>query len=311
MRRRGVLPLASAALSVYLLSQGGAASAQAPSPTPAPAPKATAEAPPTCLDCHGDIVKAFASNPHARYSHKDKKPNPTDVCETCHGNGAKHMEAGGDASLIHSLKGLAGAQDCLNCHQNAAGEHGSFSTGFHSNTETVNCLSCHSIHQPTPKSEHLLAKMPGPLCQTCHLSESASFRNKPYVHRLDRGGMTCLDCHSPHNRKGQPLKLTVQGELPCLNCHAELRGPFIFDHVTGSGGTCLSCHQPHGSNNPNMLLWAQVSQLCLSCHSQTGGPPTLGPQPPSFHNISLPRYRNCTTCHTAVHGSNLSPQLLK
>ena len=70
--------------------------------------------------------------------------------------------------------------------------------------------------------------------------------------------------------------MTTQGELPCLNCHSEMRGPFVFDHVTGSGGNCLSCHQPHGSNNPNQLLWARVEQLCLSCHSQTGGPSTFG-----------------------------------
>ena len=123
--------------------------------------------------------------------------------------------------------------------------------------------------------------------------------------------MTCLDCHGPHARRGEPVKMTMQGELPCLNCHAELRGPFVFQHVSGSGGNCLSCHQPHGSNNPNMLLWARVDQLCLACHSQTGGPKTFGSQPPSFHNLTLPRYRNCTTCHVAVHGSNLSPQLLK
>ena len=220
------------------------------------------------------------------------------------------MEADSDKYLIGTMKGVAGSQDCLSCHQNDK-EHTTFSTGFHSNTAAVNCLSCHSIHKSAPKSEHLLAKAPDELCATCHATESASFRNKPYAHRLDRGVMTCLDCHDPHNRKGEKVKLTVQGELPCLNCHAENRGPFVFTHVTGSGGDCLSCHQPHGSNNPNSLLWAQVSQLCLSCHSQTGGPRTFGSQPPSFHNLALPRYRNCTSCHTAVHGSNLSPQLLK
>ena len=99
--------------------------------------------------------------------------------------------------------------------------------------------------------------------------------------------MTCLDCHAPHARKGETVKMTVQGELPCLDCHAEKRGPFVFDHVTGSGGDCLSCHQPHGSNNPKQLLWARVDQLCLSCHSQTGGPRTLGSQPPSFHDLTL------------------------
>ena len=64
-------------------------------------------------------------------------------------------------------------------------------------------------------------------------------------------------------------------------------------------------------NNPKMLTWARVDQLCLSCHSQTGGPKTPGRQPPSFHDISLPRYRNCTTCHVAIHGSNLSETFLK
>jgi DmsE family decaheme c-type cytochrome len=311
-RRADILPLGAAALSIGLFAAAAAARVEAQSSTPAPveAKKATVEAP-RCIDCHTELVEAFAGNPHARYSHKEGKPDPNAVCTSCHGDGTKHMEAGGDASLIQTFHGVAGAQRCLTCHETPAAEHVSIGAGIHANSAAVNCLSCHSVHKAAPKAEHLLVKVPGELCGGCHLTQAASFRNKPFSHRLNRGGMTCLDCHDPHNRKGMVVKLTPQGELPCLNCHAEKRGPFVFDHVTGSGGSCLSCHQPHGSNNPNSLLWAQVSQLCLSCHSQTGGPPTLGSQPPSFHNISLPRYRNCTTCHVAVHGSNLSPQLLK
>jgi DmsE family decaheme c-type cytochrome len=306
-----------AVLSAGLLWASGASKAQAPTPVPTLQPTVTAKPSgaaadlPKCADCHAEQVKAFASNPHARYPHRDKKPDPSDVCTTCHGDGTKHIEAGGDASLIQTLKGVSGAQDCLSCHDKLPNGHDSFATGFHANTAAVNCLSCHSIHKAAPKSENLLANAPGQLCATCHTTQAASFRSKPYVHRLDRGGMSCLDCHDPHARRGEPVKMTMQGELPCLNCHAEKRGPFVFDHVTGSAGDCLSCHQPHGSNNPNMLLWARVGQLCLSCHSQTGGPPTLGSQPPSFHDLTQPRYRNCTTCHVAVHGSNLSPQLLK
>jgi DmsE family decaheme c-type cytochrome len=331
-RRRAIPSFALAVLATGLLLAGGSA-AGAPDPTPTPAaPPAAAPAPPAkaaasadtkCADCHGDIVEAFAKNPHARYSGKGKKPDPNDICSTCHGDGAKHMESGGDKTLISVPKGAVGAQDCLSCHENipafANGGTDSFSHGVqdsltnsvHANSAAVNCLTCHSMHKSAPKSEHLLAAAPGELCATCHTTQSAAFANKPYVHRLDRGGMTCLDCHSPHARKGQTVKMTTQGELPCLNCHSEMRGPFVFQHVTGSGGDCLSCHQPHGSNNPNMLLWARVDQLCLSCHSQTGGPKTYGSQPPSFHDLTSPRYRNCTTCHVAVHGSNLSPGLLK
>ncbi len=29
--------------------------------------------------------------------------------------------------------------------------------------------------------------------------------------------------------------MTIQGELPCLNCHSEMRGPFVFQHVIGLG----------------------------------------------------------------------------
>ena len=308
MKDRTAAPaLAPAALIAALLFAGGAAAAQ----TPAPAPKPASSEAPKCADCHTELVESFASNPHARSPRSEKKPDINDFCTTCHGDGTKHMEAGGDASLIHTLEGLCGAQDCLTCHERTPGPRDSFATGVHSNTAAVNCLTCHSIHKAAPKSEFLLAKAPGALCATCHMNQTASFQNKPYTHRLDRGGMTCLDCHGPHARRGEPVKMTMQGDLPCLNCHAELRGPFVFQHVSGSGGNCLSCHQPHGSNNPNMLQWARVDQLCLACHSQTGGPKTYGSQPPSFHNLTLPRYRNCTTCHVAVHGSNVSPQLLK
>jgi DmsE family decaheme c-type cytochrome len=141
-------------------------------------------------------------------------------------------------------------------------------------------------------------------------------RQKPFTHRVVEGGvMDCSSCHDPHGRPGrESLRLTRMGEPPCLSCHSEKRGPFVFEHPTGqSVGTaadCFRCHEPHGSSNPKMLLRANVYQLCLECHSPIK-PNTIGSQPPSFHDISLPRYRNCTTCHVAVHGSNLSPRLFK
>lgn len=298
-----------AAAAAALAAIGSAEPGQENRPTPTPAAAKPSEAP-KCADCHADEVKAFLSNPHARSARHEKNPDPESFCATCHGDGSKHMEAGGDASLIHGFHGAAGAEDCRSCHEKT-NEHESFATGFHANSASVNCLTCHSVHKSIPQSEHLLAKSPGALCETCHSSTSASFRNKPFAHRLDRGGMSCVDCHDPHDRKGQTVRLTRDGELACLTCHAEKRGPFVFDHVTGSAGDCLSCHQPHGSINPKMLTWARVAQLCLSCHSHTGGPRTAGEQPPAFHDLTLPRYRNCTTCHVAIHGSNQSEFFLK
>jgi len=237
-------------LAGILGAAGAIALAQEPTaPTPTPAAKAASTGAPKCGDCHTAEVAAFASNPHARWSHKGKQPDIEDFCATCHGDGTKHMEAGGDASLIQKFHGAEGAELCRSCHEKSD-EHASFATGFHANSAAVNCLSCHSIHGAIKTDTHLLAKKPGELCQTCHSTVSASFRNKPYTHRLDRGGMTCVDCHDPHDRKGRTVKLTPEGELACLTCHADKRGPFVFDHVTGTAGDCLSCHQPHGSNNP-------------------------------------------------------------
>lgn len=278
-------------------------------------PKAAAKTPlvaeSLCANCH-DQAKAFAGNPHARPFLRKTGGDPDAACVSCHGDGQKHAEEGGDKSLVRGLHGADGAKFCLTCHDRAT-DFSSFGAGSaHPNSATVNCLTCHSVHSSEPKGGKLLAKAPGALCATCHPGQSAQIRSKPHTHRLDRGGMTCLDCHNPHGRPAErALKLTRAGELPCLSCHAEKRGPFVFPHVNGIAGDCLSCHQPHGSSNPKMLQWSRVDQLCLSCHSRIGSANTLGSQPPSIHDLTLPRYRNCTTCHTAVHGSNLSPRLFK
>jgi DmsE family decaheme c-type cytochrome len=286
----------------------GPASAQTPPPK---AEKAEAAA--ACTDCHDQQAKTFPGNPHTRIPGAPfgKPETPNAACNACHGEGAKHMASSGeDKSDIRVLKGRKGADFCLTCHTSTQ-IHASYQTGIHASSEAVNCLSCHSIHSSEPKTAHLLVKKPSEVCATCHPAQAASFVNKPFAHRLGRGGMECSSCHDPHGlAKDKGLRLTRAGELPCLNCHAEKRGPFVFEHVNGVVGNCLTCHENHGSSNNKRLIRARVANLCLECHS-TLTTATLGSQPPAFHNISLPRYQNCTTCHVAVHGSNLSPRLFK
>jgi DmsE family decaheme c-type cytochrome len=263
---------------------------------------------PSCGDCHDEQFKAFKTNPHGHGKFVNGVM-PNTVCESCHGDGKAHIEAGGDKTLIFKPAGLAGAnKTCLTCHD-IASDRVSRRGGPHANSSTVNCLTCHSIH--TSKAIHLLAKPQLALCDTCHATQVASFRNKPYAHRLGTGGMECSSCHEPHGRAGREmLRKTVSGELPCVNCHTQKRGPFVFQHGAAAIGDCITCHEPHGSSNRNRLIRNNVAQLCLECHSPIGGN-GLGSQPPSFHNLMLARYQNCTTCHVAVHGSNRDPQLLK
>ena len=264
---------------------------------------------PSCGDCHDDQAKAFLTNPHG-HGTAVKGVIPNAVCERCHGDGKAHMEAGGDKSLIYKPAGVAGAdKTCLSCHDLAT-DRVTRHSGPHSNSATVNCLTCHSIHSST-RSTHLLAKPELALCNTCHMTQVASFRNKPYAHRLGTGGMECSSCHEPHGRAGREmLRRTNSGELPCVACHTQQRGPFVFQHGAVAIGDCMTCHEPHGSSNRNRLIRSNIGQLCIECHSPIGSH-GLGSQPPSFHNLSLPRYQNCTTCHVAVHGSNRDPQLMK
>lgn len=287
------------------------ASAGADSPTlgadqteTAPPPAAPAM---SCGDCH-DQAKTFFANPHARGEVKDKVV-PNSVCETCHGDGTAHIESGGEKDKINVPRGFKGAEEtCVLCHD-VTNDRRSHRTGFHANTPAVNCLSCHAIHS-TVEPVHLLAKTQPQLCASCHGPQIASFRNKPYTHRMGRAGLVCSTCHDPHGRPGDNLRRTAAGEPPCLGCHSDKRGPYVFPHGALAGGECWTCHEPHGSNNPKQLKRATVYQQCLECHSPLTAD-TLGSQPPSFHNISQPRYQNCTTCHVAVHGSNRSPQLFK
>jgi len=254
-----------------------------------------------CGMCHEDIAEAWHLNPHAQA--RDDVPG----CQDCHGDGAAHLDEG-TAETIFYPRGAAGADMCLGCHQNT---HDAFTGGEVHTRSGVYCGDCHKIHVDSIAAPALLVRQDvNDVCATCHQRQVRTF-SRPFGHQLGRAGLDCVSCHNPHGGPGErSLKVDRTGDPVCLTCHAELRGPHVFPHVNGQAGDCLSCHQPHGSNNPNALTRTTIHQLCLECHSPIGGG-TLGSQPVSTHDLMSPRYRNCTTCHVAVHGSNTSPQLLK
>lgn len=228
------------------------------------------------------------------------------TCETCHTNAATHAEEG-DPELVGKPSGEEQDTLCRTCHAGPA--HTALGGSVHSDAG-VHCDSCHQVHPDTLHPRRLLRAEPDELCAECHPAEQRAF-DRPFGHRLERAGMDCVSCHNPHGGSGErSLARDRSGDGPCVTCHAEKRGPFVFPHVEGFAGDCTSCHEAHGSSNRRGLIRARVDQLCLECHSPIVAG-TLGSQTPSFHDTRFPRYRQCTVCHVAVHGSNSSPELLR
>ncbi len=264
-----------------------------------------------CAACHEEVVKAFAKTPHdaLEKSTQLKIENP---CESCHGPGKAHIDGGGDKTKVIGFKGSASktySQQCLACHRKDHEVTG-YSASMHAK-QSVDCADCHSVHNPARLTRSLKART-SDLCMSCHTQQKSQF-SKPFHHKVKEKAMECTDCHQPHSGiEARQMRTSLTGEEVCVRCHTEKQGPFVFEHPAINLRGCQGCHEPHGSNNTKMLVRATVTSLCLECHSRTPvSKSVLGGQPPSIHNLNSPTYRNCTTCHVMIHGSNFDRLFFK
>ncbi|MGA2596459.1 MAG: DmsE family decaheme c-type cytochrome [Bryobacteraceae bacterium] len=313
----------------------GIAGAQQTPPPPPAAPKTPAgpalkpgyAGSDACKVCHEEIYNSFAKSPHFTVETDKSRGWAAQSCEACHGPGAKHADSA-DAKDIRQPAKLPppeADQVCLACHLNNTTSFGRIMTGHAK--ETVGCPQCHAIHGTGGRRlvERKTAEI-NSQCASCHISIWAAFQ-KPYKHRLPEGAMSCTDCHNPHaDNMPQSMRVSFGNEPTCFRCHSDKRGPFVFEHAPVRLEGCVACHEPHGSANPRMLTRAQVRFVCLECHANTkpGPPPAsplaslggtklnnIGQTPPSFHNLLLPQFQNCTVCHVKTHGSYVDGNLLR
>jgi len=261
----------------------------------------------TCGICHEEIARSLPRGPHRLIETVQGGKWRGSECESCHGAGAEHSESTEVAQILGFKTQSANQinQACLACH--AGNEtHSGRLFGSH-NRNQLDCLACHSVHSAA--AQPLLVAESGALCASCHVAERAAF-NRPFTHRLNQKAIACVDCHNPHG--GPPpagMRRVAANEPTCLNCHTDKRGPFLFEHAPVRLEPCSSCHEPHGSANPRMLIRHNISQLCLECH--TGSMNTLGATPPGFHDLRSARFRNCTVCHSKIHGSYINRDFLR
>jgi DmsE family decaheme c-type cytochrome len=187
---------------------------------------------------------------------------------------------------------------CLRCHEGGARIPWQGSTH---QLRGLACADCHRIHAP---KDPLLARSSQPeVCFGCHKRQRSDLY-KPSVHPVRFGALACSDCHGVHGGPAPALLRKPTLNETCYTCHAEKRGPFLWEHAPVAEN-CTYCHYAHGSNYP-ALLKKKPPWLCQQCHSQGGHPSVVNDGsgiPPAGASPML-LAKACLNCHSQVHGSN-------
>jgi DmsE family decaheme c-type cytochrome len=269
----------------------------------------------TCLECHSELINKYSKNIHYRLHEFEVKGLVKNGCESCHGPGAAHAEDG-DAEKIFSFKNAAPDQSsavCLNCHKSL--DTSDWNLSDHALSE-VACSKCHPIHQG--KS---LKKSDPYLCMSCHKDIKVK-SYYPSHHPMREGKMKCSSCHQHHGSLVKNLKTNERLNDLCFSCHADKRGPFVFEHAPVTED-CLSCHNPHGTV-ANNLLKQNEPFLCLQCHESHFHAGRLGLEEPrtlpSTQWVSMNPHgtegwrraflTKCTQCHFKIHGTDNPSQAM-
>ena len=223
------------------------------------------------------------------------------ICESCH-----TAHGGVERNLVHTMSESA---LCILCHKDksdadpvksSTGENHPLKVEFKTDPalkielqagekNTLQCLSCHKVHQHAPGTKALVAPR-DPLCSFCHVDKddrlalpqtpksnhplAVSFKLSPGVEtQLEAGEnntVHCFTCHRIHQHIPETKALAAPRDPLCSSCHASQYAVERTDHdlgVTapeeinvlkqglGQYGVCVSCHIPHKATGP--FLWSR------------------------------------------------------
>jgi DmsE family decaheme c-type cytochrome len=182
----------------------------------------------------------------------------------------------------------------------------------------VTCPDCHNPHQAgdTVRKD---------VCFTCHKERRAQSMRSNHM-PIKEGKMVCSSCHNQHGSTGPKMLIKNTVTETCYTCHAEKRGPFLWEHPPVSDD-CTNCHNPHGSVNAS-LLKSRPPFLCAQCHiagghsttgirsgydlgnavvpggAKAGTTATTGAAAGSTAAAAQMVEKSCLSCHLQIHGSN-------
>ena len=227
------------------------------------------------------------------------------------------------AAPLNGNAATIGEAVCIACHapQNKQLSHtqhaGVFRLNPKNQKEKLSCEACHgpgSSHVKDPANRGALigftkewgtpVAQQTARCLACHEGGERMFwPGSTYASNQ----LSCSDCHNPM------AKISATGLLKkpsinetCYTCHAEKRGPFLWEHAPVRE-KCLSCHAAHGAHHDKLLTVARPFS-CQQCHDNTNHQTNLynagqllgGGAAPNTRMIG----RSCQNCHSQIHGSN-------
>jgi tetratricopeptide (TPR) repeat protein len=246
-----------------------------------------------CADCHSTNVRKNYDEQKRSYSTTFAEIDVS--CEACHGPGSDHLawaQKRGDWKGSAANKGLTVALEDRKgvvWTIDPATGNARRNSPRTSENEIMMCARCHTrrgqIHEDYVHGQPVGDDYRVTLLDSDLYFPDGQIKQEVYEYgsfvqsRMFHEGVTCSDCHEPHE-----LALRAEGNLVCLQCHAGNRydSPRHHFHKLGAAGSrCVECHMPtrtymvidarrdHSIRipRPDLTLRLGTPNACNQCHA--------------------------------------------